>query len=63
MALILIVFALGNKRIVPLETAKPPRVTLGTAFVIHISCKLSVSDEERGEDECDRAQQFDENVE
>ena len=41
MALILIVFALGNKRIVPPETSKPPRVTLGTAFAIHIACRVS----------------------
>jgi hypothetical protein len=38
--LILIVFALENKRIVPLQTAKPPRVTLGTAFAFHIVEKL-----------------------
>jgi hypothetical protein len=31
---ILIVFALGNKRIVPLETAKPPTSDLGTAFAM-----------------------------
>lgn len=61
---ILIDFALGNKRIVPLETTKPPRVALGTAVANHIASKLpGFLDEQRCKNQRDRAQQFDENVE